>query len=288
MLERLLGEDIEVAFEPNGSSLHVHADPGMIDQLLINLCVNARDAMPGGGTVTITTDKVVVEQPDHARSPNAVPGAYARVSVTDHGHGMDDATLARIFEPFFTTKPQGKGTGLGLATVHGIVKQHGGWVEVATAHGRGTTFDVYLPVATATVHTTTRREPAVMGAGELILVVEDEPSLLRAITATLRDRNFSVETAIDSTTALQKWARRKNEIQLLLTDMVMPGGMTGLELARQLRLDRPELPVVIFSGYSSDRLSDTTPDEHVTYIPKPCPADVLASTLVGRLAGRTS
>lgn len=253
MLRRLLGENVEVVFLPAPTPVWVAADPGMMEQVAMNLCINARDAMPRGGRLVLATSRVEVSAA--TLRPGAKPGQFVCLSVTDTGCGMDESTLKRIFEPFFTTKEPGKGTGLGLATVHGIINQHQGWVEVASAVGQGTTFRVYVP-ATAPPASERLEIPAAKprGGTETILVVEDDEQVRRLVKLSLRIFGYEVLEAANGAEALQQWERQGSTVSLVFTDMVMPGGLTGLELVQRLRQLKPGLKAVISSGYSAELL----------------------------------
>jgi CheY-like chemotaxis protein len=260
----------------------VEADAGMIEQVLVNLVVNARDAMPQGGRLTITTAVEEVTEADRAARPEARPGRFVCISTSDTGVGMTPETLQRIFEPFFTTKEAGKGTGLGLATVHGIVAQHKGWVEVESAVGRGSTFKVFLPVAPRAA------APAPLEPGErplrrgqeTILLVEDDAVLRRVVTLALRSLGYRVHAAANGKEAMQLWQDCGAEVHLLLTDMVMPEGMTGLELVERLRELRPGLKAIIMSGYSAEfSRPGVLKNAGVGYLPKPYETTVLAEML---------
>jgi signal transduction histidine kinase len=274
MLQRLLGEDIALQLSaPQYISL-VQGDTGMIEQVLMNLAVNARDAMPRGGTLAISTETVKIDEAYSQAQPEARPGLFVCLRVTDTGCGMDPATMRRIFEPFFTTKEVGKGTGLGLATVYGIVKQHGGWIEVTSELGRGTTFNVYFPamgdpvvgLPTETAETVSE----VRGGKETILVVEDEPVLRDLAHVILQDCGYEVLEAGTGSEALKVWNTHEGHVDLLLTDMVMPDGMSGMELAQRLRDTSPELKIIFASGYSMEEL-DTgfVRQGHAVFIQKP-------------------
>jgi signal transduction histidine kinase/ActR/RegA family two-component response regulator/HAMP domain-containing protein len=274
MLQRLLGEDIALELNaPTHISL-VQGDMGMIEQVLMNLAVNARDAMPRGGKLTISTNTVEVNEAYAQIRPDAHPGLYVCLRVDDTGCGMDPATMRRIFEPFFTTKEVGKGTGLGLATVYGIVKQHGGWIEVASEVGRGTTFNVYFPATGAPVvalqQETAETITEIPGGKETILVVEDEPVLRDLAQAILQDCGYQVLEAGTGSEALQVLNRHDGHVDLLLTDMVMPDGMSGMELAQRLRDTHPELKIIFASGYSMEEL-DTgfIRQGHAQFLQKP-------------------
>jgi CheY-like chemotaxis protein len=252
MLRRLLGEDIAMSLHGQQSLPRVEADAGMVEQVVINLCVNARDAMSRGGQLILRTEAVEVSAEAAAANAEARAGHFVRLSVTDTGCGMDEKTQRRIFEPFFTTKEIGKGTGLGLATVYGIAKQHRGWVEVESAVGRGTTFRVHLPVCEnpAEVARETEKPQPARGRNETVLVVEDEPGVRIAAGIALQHHGYRVIAAANGPEALRQWQEHRDEIDLLLTDMVMPGGMNGRELANKLREERPGLKVIFCTGYS--------------------------------------
>ena len=253
MLRALLGEQVTLRRSSSTELPAINADAGMLEQVLVNLAVNARDAMPKGGTLHINTFASEIDDGYVQRHPEARTGFFVCLSVSDTGHGMDAATLSRIFEPFFTTKDVGKGTGLGLATVYGIVKQHQGWVKVESTVGRGTTFKVFLPAsskALATVHTTMRTE--VPGGDETILVVEDEPALRDLVQEILQKKGYKVLEASTGAQALKLWERHCDKIDLLLTDMMMPEGVSGRELAERVLTEKPSLKVIYTSGYSLD------------------------------------
>ena len=288
MLQRLLGEDIALRYRCETTSPWIDGDPGMIDQVITNLCVNARDAMPQGGAITIVTTRVEFDEATAAAIPEARPGRYLCLAVSDQGHGMDEDTRARIFEPFFTTKAVGKGTGLGLATVHGIVRQHGGWIEVESQPGAGATFRVYLP-ARAERRDAVTSGPATIaaGQGELVLLVEDDAMVLKAAGAALRLHGYRVLEACDGPSGFAAWAEHADEVRLLLTDMIMPGGLSGLDLAERLRAVSPDLPIVVLSGYSPERaLERGHALGGVTYVPKPCAPELLVRVISDRLAGK--
>jgi signal transduction histidine kinase/ActR/RegA family two-component response regulator/HAMP domain-containing protein len=273
MLERLLGETVRLELHAPAFIPLLQGDTGMIEQVLMNLAVNARDAMPRGGKLIISTTAVEVSDAYAATQPEARPGPFVCLRVSDTGCGMDDATMRRIFEPFFTTKEVGKGTGLGLATVYGIVKQHGGWVEVASEIGVGTTFNVFFPASSEPVLAqTTQAAPTeeIRGGEETILVVEDEPVLRDMANIILRDCGYNVLEAATGTEALRVWEQHQGEIHLLLTDMVMPEGMSGMELAQRLLAARPDLKIIFASGYSMDDLdTDFIRDGHAAFLQKP-------------------
>ncbi len=254
LLARLLGETIalKTAFEPSLPS--INADPGMMEQVLMNLAVNARDAMPGGGQLTIAVSALNIGEDSISAHPHAVPGEYVRLSVSDTGCGIPRQNLARIFEPFFTTKEVGRGTGLGLATVFGIVEQHRGWIEVSSEVNQGTTFDVFFPALprTASPAAPGREHTLHTGGNETILLVEDEPSVRDLAAMVLERYGYHVLVAGSAVEALRCWETRTGNIDLLLTDIVMPGGMSGRELGKQLARLCPGLKVVYTSGYNPE------------------------------------
>lgn len=291
MLQRLLGEHVELNTRFAEHAAMVHGDAGMIEQVIVNLCVNARDAMPDGGKLNIQSDVLDIDLAYAQARPEARPGRYVRVGVRDTGHGMDEATLARIFEPFFTTKPTGKGTGLGLATVYGIVKQHQGWVEVQSTLRKGTTFQVYFPCDErnegGAQEDVGSAKPA--RGHETILVVEDEAPLRLLVTRILGRQGYRVLAAKSGVEALDLWTVHKQEVDLLLTDMVMPNGVSGKQLAETLLTERPDLKVIYSSGYSLD-LADQGDrfKVDVNFLPKPYPTakliDIVRRNLDGAVA----
>jgi len=277
MLRRLLGEHIETAFEKSAEPPWIQGDAGMLEQVVMNLCVNARDAMPKGGRMKLTTRCANLGPMEAQLHPDACVGPYVCLSVSDNGCGMDPETLGHIFEPFFTTKEPTKGTGLGLATVHGIVKQHKGWVEVESAPGQGTTFRVFLPAAdppnTAGRSLSRKR---LHGGSETILLVEDDDQVRHLVRMTLKLCGYGVIEARTGLEALKMWDSQGGRVSLLLTDMVMPEGVTGLELARRFRQLQPGLKTIIISGYSADLLQEEEQLPPGTrYLPKPIDAQVL-------------
>ena len=281
MLGRLIGEHINLVFSRLAGLPAVEADPGMIEQVLMNLCVNARDAMPKGGTLTIGLEAVQIDEPKKRIWAGARRGLFVCLSVADTGCGMGEATLQRIFEPFFTTKEAGKGTGLGLATVHGIVGQHQGWVEVESQVDQGTMFRVFLPAAANQVFESVQaKQQAALRGNETILLVEDEASVRRITAQNLRLLGYGIFEAASGPEALEVWNARERQIDLLLTDMVMPGGLTGLDLADKLRETQPNLKVIIASGYSADIVNQgVLTAKHIIRIQKPCPLEALSKVI---------
>ena len=253
MLQRIIGEDVSLELHLHTARLATRADAGMLDQVLLNLAVNARDAMPKGGRLRVETWEEAVADDADRPYPDVLPGRYVGMSVSDTGTGIPPEVLPRIFEPFFTTKEAGKGTGLGLATVFGIVRQHGGWVTVASEPGQGTTFRIFLPaIAPGLEQVADRAKPQVRGGTETVLVVEDEPSVRMLVRAILQRRGYTVIEASSGVEALKLWDAHRDRVSLVLTDLVMPDGVSGQELARRLRADMPGLRVVFSSGYSAE------------------------------------
>ncbi|MGC3999501.1 MAG: response regulator [Anaeromyxobacter sp.] len=286
MLHRLIGEQIVLDFAGSPGDLWLQADGGMLDQAVTNLVVNARDAMPSGGEILLRLRAVEVQAPA-LHHPEARPGQFACLEVTDSGHGMDAETARHAFEPFFTTKDVGKGTGLGLATVHGIVQQHRGWVELETRPGAGTTFRVLLPLAEAP-QGLGADEPADAphppGTLERLLVVEDDASVRRVLVRSLERLGYRVRAAASGVEALELW--RSGGADLVLTDVMMPGGLNGLELAERLLAEEPQLRVVVMSGYSPEL---TQPEalrrRGAVFLAKPLDTGVLARTVRELLDG---
>jgi CheY-like chemotaxis protein len=253
MLGRLLGEDVELTFRGEQPLGRIRADPTQIEQILMNLAVNARDAMTNGGRLAIATFNAEMDE-DYARvHAGAVAGRYVCLAVSDTGHGMTRDVQARIFEPFFTTKEPGKGTGLGLATVYGIVKQSDGFVYVYSEPGQGTTFKIYLPRVDAVADERAAPGPAT-GGTETVLLVEDEGSLRDLIAELLEANGYDVLAAESPAKAIETAERHPGTIHLLLTDVVMPG-MNGRQLAAQVRERRPEIRVLYMSGYTEDAIA---------------------------------
>ena len=282
MLQRILGEDVSLLAEYSSQLPLIKADVGMIEQILLNLAVNSRDAMPEGGKLVIATGAGMLDEKQVAQNAGAVPGQYVHLAITDTGCGIPPEHLPRIFEPFFTTKEVGKGTGLGLATVYGIVQQHHGWITVTSAVNQGTTFRIYFPaVIGEKARKTSETEILKLPRGtEAILVVEDE-AIVRLIVGNMLQRfGYTVWQAESGDEALKLWKQHKNQIQLLLTDMVMPDGMTGHKLARQLQADKPQLKVIFTSGYNADLGSrHSTLVEGVNFLQKPYAPQKLAEIL---------
>jgi CheY-like chemotaxis protein len=271
MLRRLIGEDIDLLWKPGRNLRPVKVDPSQIDQLLANLCVNARDAIEGVGKVTIETDSVAFDEAYCADHTGFVPGEYVLLAVSDDGYGMDKETLSHLFEPFFTTKDVGKGTGLGLATVYGMVKQNNGFINVYSEPGHGTRFTIYLPRYESMTASLPEQAPVqVMTRGsETILVVEDEPALLKMTTMMLEKQGYTVLAANTPGEAIRLAREYPGHINLLLTDVVMPE-MNGSELAGNLLSIYPDLKRLFMSGYTANVIAHHgVLDEGVHFIQKP-------------------
>ena len=281
ILRRLIGENIAMSVALDPKLGQVRADPGQLAQVLVNLAVNARDAMPRGGQLSIDSMNRDVTVSETRAHRGLKEGRYVALQVRDTGIGMDPATKARIFEPFFTTKPPGQGTGLGLSTVYGIVKQSGGYIAVESASGAGTTFTILLPrvfEASEPVPVVVHEVPATTARGT-VLLVEDEAAVREATKRMLRKYGFNVIEAKHGQDALLLWESEGKAVDVVLTDVVMPT-MGGAELARALRERRPELRVVFMSGYTQGTLELSSMDEAATrFLPKPFTADQLVGTL---------
>ncbi len=286
MLQRALGKLISIELRPGHDLPPVVADAGMVHQVLLNLAVNARDAMPTeGGRIVIATEAVKIGRGEDTRSPSARTGEFVCISVTDNGSGIDPRHVDHIFEPFYTTKEPGKGTGLGLATVYGIVQQHNGWIDLATKLGEGTTFRVYLPTAkTAAASAAPFAESDARGGKEVILVVEDDEAVRELSRSALERYGYRVLQAPTGVAAVEVWRQHRDSIHLLLTDVIMPDGMTGLELAKVLQAERPELPVIFTSGYPADIMGADFVE--VNFLRKPFTAQKLAESVRNSLDGK--
>ncbi len=274
MLARLLGANVKFTVRISDHVPPVDADPAMIEQVLTNLVLNARDALTGAGSITVTLDATVLSKETASQNPEVRPGLAACLSVCDTGSGIAPDALPRIFEPFFTTKATGRGTGLGLSVVHGIIQQHKGWIIVDSTPGQGSTFSVYLPptdrpVSDAPPGALVKSQVAATKACT-ILLAEDEEMVRELARTTLQRAGYRVFEANDGHEAVKLWAQHRNEIDLLLTDMVMPNGMTGCELSERLLADQPNLPVIYSSGYSIELTAPGfNENERLVFLPKP-------------------
>jgi CheY-like chemotaxis protein len=270
LLRPLIGEDIEVSTSLAPTVGCTRADTGQLEQVIMNLVVNAKDAMPNGGKICIRTASVTLDSSYRPENTFIKHGPYVMISISDNGHGMDRETQARVFEPFFTTKEKGKGTGLGLSTVYGIIKQSGGYVFVQSEIGRGTVFTIYLPrvnepseaLGAAPVSTTAA------GGSETILLVEDEDSVRQLVRETLEARGYRLLEAENGNAALALAASHSEPIHLIITDVVMPG-LSGHELVEQLLTARPTIKVLYLSGYAQDALPPNTASSPRAFLQKP-------------------
>jgi len=255
MLARLIGEDIEFRTELDPNVGRIKADPGQLEQVIMNLAVNARDALPNGGKLTITTSSVLLSERHRKNFPGLHPGKHVLLSVSDTGIGMSEQVKAHLFEPFFTTKPPGKGTGLGLATCFGIVRQSAGHIEVQSQLGKGTTFNLYFPEIQETVvpPLLPQTSMSVAGGSETVLLVEDETLVRELAVTTLRERGYTVIEAINGDEGLRIAQKHNGKIDLVLTDVVMPV-LGGREMADVLRASRPDTKVLFTSGYTEEAI----------------------------------
>jgi PAS domain S-box-containing protein len=271
LLRPLIGEDVELRTKLASDAGHTRADAGQLEQVLMNLVVNSKDAMPNGGRILIETANVSRDNAHDGEQAFIRPGEYVMLSITDNGQGMDKETQSRIFEPFFTTKEKGKGTGLGLSTVYGIVKQSGGYVVVHSELGQGTTFNIYLQrvEGAAEAHGAAATSRAAAGGSETVLLVEDEESVRQLVRDTLVSKGYHVLEAQDGQAGLRAAAMYEGKIDLVLTDVVMPT-MGGRELVQQLLVSRPEIKVLYLSGYTEDAIvNDGTTESGKTFLQKP-------------------
>jgi CheY-like chemotaxis protein len=276
LLHRTIPESIDLQLELNPTD-PARADRGQLEQVVLNLAINAGDAMPQGGRLRLVTDTVDVDEPSALRHVPMPAGRYVRLTVSDTGTGMSPETQARIFEPFFSTKERGKGTGLGLATVYGIVKQSGGFIWVASEIGRGTTFEIYLPVVQAPVERTAEAEHTVhvRGGSQTVLIAEDDGAVRRLTREVLASQGYSVLDARDGDEALLLAQQHRGAIHLLIADVVMPG-LSGRDLAARLTAERPDLRVLYTSGYTENMMIRTGIEESLALLAKPfLPADLL-------------
>jgi two-component system cell cycle sensor histidine kinase/response regulator CckA len=288
LLQPLMGEQIALEISTIDPSWMIQIDPGQFEQLLINLAVNARDAMPDGGTLSITTDNVILGDDFQAEHPEVTPGSYLQVIVKDTGSGVDASAQEHVFEPFFTTKASGKGTGLGLATCHGIVKQNGGHIGLVSEPGEGTTFEIYLPRAKAegSVSKTPPRREAAHRGDETILLIEDEEPVRRLCAHALEQFGYTVISAAAGSEGLERAARFEGSIDALVTDVVLPD-MRGPEIAERLRKMRPGVAVLFTSGYARDAIArDGVLEQGVNFLQKPFTLSKLGETVRRALDSR--
>ncbi|WP_224956292.1 ATP-binding protein [Geomonas subterranea] len=285
MLHRLIGEDIDLSWSPGFNVSKVRIDPSQLDQIMANLCVNARDAIAGVGNISIYTENITLSDHDKARIADLVPGEHVMLVVADSGAGMSREVMDRVFEPFYTTKALGRGTGLGLATVFGIVKQNGGHIEVQSEPGRGATFRIYLPaIQEATEERTLEKEKPV-GGTETVLLVEDEPAIMDIGTTILTQLGYTVYPASSPEQAIAIADDMGREIDLLLTDVIMPG-MNGKDLSEQLLANRPQLKCLFMSGYTADVIAERGKfNADMCFLQKPFTMQSLAAKVREALAG---
>ena len=282
LLRRLIGEQIQFEIHTYLEPLWIHADAGMIEQVLMNLALNARDAMPNGGKLLIETTVVTVAEGSEPPQREVQPGRYVCLCVSDTGTGIAPEVLPKIFEPFFTTKDVGKGSGLGLSSVDGIVKQHKGWIDVDNRPGEGVTFRIYFPALTLpAMESPPMQEPTPsLGGTETILLVEDDSSVSKLICRLLQQMGYVVLVAANGPEARKIWAEQRDKVALLLTDIIMPQEMSGLELAKQLLLEKPLLKVIYISGYSTEfTASKLDLREGVNFLQKPFVGQQLLKTI---------
>ncbi len=270
MLGRLIGENIDMRMMLHTKSANIKADAGQIEQIIMNLAINARDAMPNGGKLTIETDTVELDEEYCKAHTNVSPGSYVMLIMTDTGQGMPPEIMEKVFEPFFTTKEKGTGTGLGLATVYGIVKQHKGQIYVYSELGSGTTFKLYFPeVKDAAEEIVAREKPVMLQGTETILVVDDEPSIRRLVVDTLEPLGYKMIEAGNGDEAIAAFKESDGKFDLLLTDVIMPG-MSGKVLAETLVAELPDLRVLYMSGYTDNVIAQQgVLDEGIFFVNKP-------------------
>jgi len=289
MLQRMIGEDINLRWQPAAALWPVKIDPSQVDQILANLCVNARDAIEGVGRITIETDNSSIDAEYCAANPEATPGEYLRLTVSDDGSGMDKETITHIFEPFYTTKELGKGTGLGLATVYGAVKQNNGFINIYSEPGQGTAFSIYLPRDVGDKSGQRKKKgvaAAVPRGQETILLVEDEPGILNIASLMLEKQGYTVLRSETPGEAIRLAREHVGEIQLLMTDVVMPE-MNGRDLAKNVQSLYPQIKRLFMSGYTADVIAHHgVLDEGVHFIQKPFSLPVMAAVVREVLDGK--
>ena len=286
MLTRIVGEDVAMGLQYSAEPVLVYADQSMLEQVVLNLVVNARDAMPAGGRLTIETTGVILDEAAARRAPDARPGVFVCLTVADTGCGIAESALPRLFEPFFSTKDVGKGTGLGLATVYGIVQQHHGWIEVSTELDKGTAFRIFLPRLAGVLAPNAAQPdaPRIQGGTETLMLVEDEELLRQLVRRVLVRLGYRVIEAESGAKALPMWGQHRDEVRLLITDMVMPDGVSGRELGTRLLADKPGLKIIYTSGYSQDLAEDGFPlREGFDFLSKPFNPLKLAQVVRERL-----
>ncbi|MBI4682147.1 MAG: response regulator [Nitrospirae bacterium] len=288
LLKRLIGEDIELKTLLTSEDVTVMADSGQIEQVLMNLATNARDAMPGGGRLTIETERTELSGEYVIGHGFGVTGPYVQISVTDNGTGMDEATRAKLFEPFFSTKEVGKGTGLGLAMIYGIIKQHNGYVNVYSEPGEGTTFKIYLPVIAAKIEEPGQSEIiSSVGGTETILIAEDDDAARELTVTVLKEFGYTVIEAKDGEEAVEKFMANKNRIALLILDVIMPK-KSGPEAYNEIKKAMPGIKAVFISGYTTDAIhKKRLLEEDINFVSKPFSPQVILNKIREVLAQRT-
>jgi PAS domain S-box-containing protein len=289
MLRHVIGEHIAIDVNLAPELPLIFADLSSVDQVIMNLALNARDAMPDGGRLTLSSSAVEIDEDYRKRFPEAQLGRHVCLTVKDSGHGMDAATMSRIFEPFFTTKEPGKGTGMGMATVYGVLKQHNGWIEVESAPGRGAVMRAFLPICDGALEeppAAPSENPAPLAPREdvTILLVEDEEMLREFVSTALDSLGYHVRSASNGREALEVWAEHRDEIDLLLTDVVMPESISGRELAHTLMIDKPDLKIIFTSGYSAELIGpEFEQEKEHGFLSKPYLTDHLAQSVAAQL-----
>lgn len=282
MLKHILRADVTLSVDYGSQSFLVRADAGMMEQVLMNLAINARDAMPAGGRLIISTSDECIGPEYVQLNPQGSVGDFVCLAVTDTGEGIPPENLARIFEPFFTTKPVGQGTGLGLATVYGIVRQHNGWITVYSELGKGTVFRIYLPAAKEREDKKMERPVVqeIRGGNETILLIEDEAPLRALDRSILEGYGYEVIEADSASSAMEQWRENQNRISLVLTDIVIPGGAAGPDLAKKFHQEKPTLRIIFSSGYSVDVVEkDFELRKGVNFLQKPYSPHKLAQAV---------
>ncbi len=271
MLDRLIGERHEITTDLADDLKSLIADPGHLEQVVVNLVVNARDAMPEGGTIRLRTENLSISREAAAAHPDARPGDFVCLSISDQGTGIDANVIDRIFEPFFSTKKMDQGTGLGLAVAYGITEQHGGWIDVESEEGKGSTFKICLPVVPAEPERVEEEQVAVgelRGGGERILVVEDEEGVRSLVDKMLTRSGYEVLSAADAREAFAIFEQQEEPVDLLFSDVVLPGE-NGVLLAERLLAARPGLPVLLASGYHEDEYRREIDEQGYRFLQKP-------------------
>jgi CheY-like chemotaxis protein len=282
MLGDLLNENVAFVWLPSPQELWIDADPTMLNQVIVNLCLNARDALPHGGTLTLETSLAKFDIESSKPHQESRPGQFACLRISDTGVGMNADVVKHLFEPFFTTKEIGEGNGLGLASSYGIVSQHKGWINVESVLGQGTSFRLYLPLSVKieAAPVEIAGKLSLKGQNETILLVEDEAALLLVTTKGLTMLGYQVLTATNGEEAFELWEKNRDIIDLVLTDMRMPKGMNGLDLAQKIWQTAPLVKVIIMSGYSTEILRENTANDiGYTFLAKPFAFKVLSQTI---------